>query len=80
MQKYKFRVVLGLVLLYIAMLLNWQWVWGVLFLMWVIPDIFTGITYFIEPVEKTSHPFLYWIIIGSWLWMSVYMIAAPIFS
>lgn len=79
MQKSKFRTVIGLILLYVAVLLDWQWVWGILFLVWVVPDIFSGITYFIEPVERKTHPFLYWFIIASWLWMSIYMIASSFF-
>lgn len=79
MQKSKIRTILGLVLVYVAIFLNWQWIWGVLFLVWVIPDLISGITYFMEPVERKEHPLLYWIIVLSWLWMSLYMIATPFF-
>lgn len=79
MQKSKIRTIIGLVLLYIAVFSDWQWLWGVLFLIWVIPDLFTGITYFIEPVEKKTHKILYWAIVLSWIWMSIYMIATPFF-
>lgn len=65
---------MGLILLYVAVFFNYSWIWGVLFLFWVIPDIFTKVTYFIEPIERITHPILYWFIILSWLWMSVYMI------
>ena len=68
----KWRTIIGLILMYIAIWNNWQWAWGILFLLWVIPDIFSGITYFIEPIEKKEHPILYWIIIVSWLLMSIY--------
>lgn len=77
MKNSKVRTILGLILLYTAVLLNWEWVWGVLFLIWVIPDLFSGITYFIEPVEKKENPILYWIIVMSWLWMSIYILATP---
>ena len=79
MQQAKFRTILGLILLYIAVLLNWLWIWGILFLVWVIPDIFSGVTYFMEPVEKEKDPVLFWVIIVSWLWMSIYMILMPFF-
>jgi hypothetical protein len=52
--------------------MNWEWAWGVLFLFWVIPDIFSGITYFIEPIDKKQNPILYWIIIASWILMAIY--------
>lgn len=75
----KWRSIIGLVLLYNAVIMGWEWMWGVLFLIWVIPDIFSGVTYFIEPVHKKENPFLYWAIILSWLWMSVYLIAMELF-
>ena len=31
-KSFKWRTVLGLILLYLAMWFNWQWIWGVLFL------------------------------------------------
>lgn len=68
----KWRSILGLLLMYIAMWYNWQWIWGILFLLWVIPDILSGVTYFIEPIEKSENPILYWIIIISWILMAIY--------
>ncbi|PZW42609.1 hypothetical protein LX95_00925 [Mesonia algae] len=71
----KWRTILALVLMYVAMIMNWSWAWGILFLLWVIPDINTGITYFIEPIEKKENPLLYWIIIASWILMAIYSIS-----
>ena len=71
----KWRTILGLVFIYIAMWFNWQWAWGILFLLWVIPDLMTGVTYFMEPVEKKENPILYWTIIISWILMSLYSMA-----
>jgi len=68
----KWRTIIALVLMYIAMLMNWTWAWGILFLLWVVPDILSGMTYFIEPIEKKEHPLLYWIIIVSWILMAIY--------
>ena len=72
----KWRTILGLIFIYIAMWFDWQWAWGVLFLLWVIPDLMTGVTYFMEPIEKKEHSVLYWIIIVSWILMSLYSIAS----
>ena len=71
----KWRTIIALILMYIAMLMNLTWAWGILFLLWVVPDIRTGITYFIEPVEKKESPLLYWIIIVSWILMAAYSIS-----
>ncbi len=74
--KIKWRTILGLILMYIAMWFNWQWAWGILFLIWVIPDIYTGNTYFIEYIEKKSSPILYWVIVVSWILMALYSMAS----
>ena len=71
----KWRTITALALMYIALIMNWEWAWGILFLFWVIPDIFTGITYFIEPVSKKKNPVLYWVIIVSWLLISIYSLS-----
>lgn len=68
----KWRTVVALILMYIAMFMNWEWAWGILFLFWVIPDIFSGVTYFIEPIEKKQNPILYWVIVVSWILMAIY--------
>ena len=75
MEKIKWRTILGLILVWVATILNWQWIWGVLFLIWIIPDFFTGVTYFIEPITKKDNPFLYWLILISWVALSVLTIA-----
>ncbi|MDW3648812.1 MAG: hypothetical protein R8P61_17220 [Bacteroidia bacterium] len=79
MKERKWRTIAGLILLYIAVLMNLSWVWGILFLLWVIPDLFSGITYFLEPISKNEHPVLYWLIMLSWVWMAVYMLLIPFF-
>ena len=71
----KWRTIIALVLMYIAIIMNWQWTWGILFMLWVVPDIITGMTYFIEPIEKKDHPLLYWVIITSWILMALYSIS-----
>ena len=72
----KWRTIIGLILLAAAMVMNWTWMWGLLFLYWVIPDLFTGVTYFIEEIRKDEHPILYWIIVVTWISLSLYMFSA----
>jgi hypothetical protein len=71
----KWRTILALVLVYLATFMNWNWVWGVLFLYWVLPDIFSGVTYFVEPIYKKEHPNLYWVIILSWILLALYSLS-----
>ncbi|CAM1345653.1 hypothetical protein [Tenacibaculum amylolyticum] len=71
----KWRTIIALILMYLALFFNWEWMWGVLFLIWVVPDLFSGVTYFIEPITKQGHPVLYWIIITTWLLMAIYSLS-----
>lgn len=68
---FKWRSILALVLMYIVMFFDMQWVWGLLFLLWVIPDLRSGTTYFLEEVRRDINPFEYWAIVGSWIIMSL---------
>ncbi len=72
----KWRTSVGLVLLAVALLMDWTWMWGLLFLFWVVPDFFTGVTYFIEEIRRDEHPLLYWIIVVTWTGLSLYMLTA----
>ncbi|MEW7290243.1 hypothetical protein [Aquimarina sp. 2304DJ70-9] len=71
----KWRTIIALILMYVAIIMDWQWAWGILFLLWVIPDLVSGTTYFIEPIDRTTNPFLYWVIIISWILMALYSIS-----
>lgn len=68
----KWRTVIALILMYCSIFMNWEWMWGILFLFWVIPDLFSGETYFVEPIFKKVHPNLYWVIVISWILMALY--------
>ncbi|MEM7336788.1 MAG: VOC family protein, partial [Chloroflexota bacterium] len=63
---FKWRAILGLLLVVTAIFLEADWVWGLLFLLWVIPDIRSGVTYFFEPVERQQNPIIYWLIVSTW--------------
>lgn len=72
----KWRTIVALILMYIIFIMDWSWMWGILFLFWVIPDLVTGSTYFIEPIHKKEHPILYWIIVVSWILMALFSLSS----
>ena len=76
MTNFKWRTVIGLFLIYLSAVLypKYQWFWGVLFLYWVIPEIFTGSAYFMEPIHRLENPILYWLIIITWLALGSYIL------
>lgn len=69
---FKYRTFFALISIYVAVVFNWQGVWGLLFLTWFIPDLRSGQTHFVEPITRRETPIWYWLIVGSWLWMAVY--------
>ncbi|MEM8906440.1 MAG: hypothetical protein AAGD05_01235 [Bacteroidota bacterium] len=75
----KWRTLLGLGFMYLAIGFDWQWAWGILFLLWVVPDLMQGVTYFIEPIEKQKYPILYWLIMASWILMGLYSVSTLFF-
>lgn len=67
----KWQTILGLVFLVFAIVMDWSWVSGLLFLFWTIPSFYSEVVYFIEPIEKKKDPVLYWIIMVLWLGLSL---------
>ncbi len=52
--------------------------WGVLFIMWTIPALYSGRTHLVEEIDRRDHPALYWLIVVTWLALSLYLIAADL--
>jgi len=74
----KWRAIVGLIGVYLIVLLEQDWAWGLLFLYWVVPDLKTGVTYFIQAVDRRHSPATYWAIVGTWLAMSAYLLIEAI--
>ncbi len=72
MQTIKWKTIIGLILLVLAIYFNIGWAWGVLFLFWAITDLINKRTYFIEDVPRSTNPILYWIIVVIWLGLAIY--------
>jgi len=73
---FKPLTILALGIVYMAVVFNIEWMWGLLFLLWLSKDIRSGQTYLVEPVYRATNPILYWVILLSWFWMSVYLLLA----
>ena len=71
----KWRTIIALLLMYVAVVMNWEWMWGILFLVWVIPDMYSEVTYFIEPIYKRENPIIYWVIIVTWVLFALYSLS-----
>ncbi|MEM6784106.1 MAG: VOC family protein [Bacteroidota bacterium] len=72
----KWKAVLGLILVAVAVLFSLDWVWGVLFLLWALADVRLGATHFIEVVERRRNPVVFWLIVGTWVSLAAYVLLA----
>ena len=78
--RFKPRTLLTLIVIYIAVGFDLQWLWGVLFLIWLIPGLLTGYTHLVEPISRDENPVWYWLITGTWLWMAAYLLLESLFN
>ena len=71
----KWKTLLALAILWIGVVFEVYLIWGILFLLWVIPALKSGETYLVEPIKKLEHPVLYWALVSTWIVLSAVMIA-----
>lgn len=77
----KWKALAGLALITVGFIMNWYWVWGILFLAWAIGDIRRRNTHLLEEVHRSETPILYWIIVLIWLICSLLAFSTlPVFA
>ncbi|MGI9278324.1 MAG: hypothetical protein ACR2PX_01685 [Endozoicomonas sp.] len=71
--------VICLVVVYVALLLEWCWLWGLMLLLWGLLDLVRQSTWLIIPVARKEFPVVYfaivitWILLGGyWLYLDAY--------
>lgn len=64
----------ALAIVVVAVLFDYQWIWGLLFLIWSAPSLVTGVVFLVEPVHRAENPRLFWIITILWLGLSLTLI------
>lgn len=65
--------------LLVAAVLGLYWVWGLLFLWWLVPSIMTGQTALVFDISRDQDPVLFWIVAILWAVFGLMMIAASVF-
>jgi len=70
----KWKSIIALLLAAGSTILDLYFVWGLLCLFWSVENIKNKEAYFVEKVEKTTNPILYWVIIAVWLGMGGYYV------
>ena len=70
---------IALPVLLVATLLGIYWVWGLLFIWWVIPTIMNGQAFLMFAVNHDEDPVLFWAIVVLWAVLGLMMIGASVF-
>ena len=71
MNDIKWKSILGLIILLLAVYFSWNWLWGLFFLYWVVGDVIRGETYFFDHISRWDDPVLYWCLMVSWTGLSL---------
>ena len=69
------RPALALLLVWIGTVSGWNWIWGLLFLSWTVPALYSGRVHLVESVEREHNPLLFWSIVATWVLLSLALIA-----
>ena len=64
---FKNRSAIVLVLIYISLLVQTYWFFGVLLLLWLVQDFFRKETYIMNVIRRDDSPILYWLTLITWL-------------
>ncbi|WP_282610446.1 hypothetical protein [Pelagibius sp. Alg239-R121] len=74
----KWKTIAALAVVYVAILFELNWVWGLLFIMWLVPAVYSGRTHLVEEVARSENPILFWLILGTWFVLSIYLVLADL--
>ena len=76
--RYRIRAILSLILIYVSIITEWNWLWGLLLLAWVVTDLRSGETWLSESVSRQHNPVLYFLIVLTWLLLGGYLVLQPV--
>jgi hypothetical protein len=79
MSKMRLMNYLALPVLLLAAVLQIYWLWGLLFLWWIVPSVMAGQTALVFDVERDKDPVLFWAVVTLWALFGLMMVAASLF-
>ncbi|MCY3630753.1 MAG: hypothetical protein F4120_02255 [Rhodothermaceae bacterium] len=63
--------VVALAVLLVATLMNWMWIWGILFIYWAVPAFLTSETHLVGPISRDTQPVIFWLVTVLWIVLGV---------
>ena len=70
----RWLTLVALAIVVLALIFDLNFIWGLLFLFWAGPSLFTGVTFLVEPIHRSENPWLFWTIVSLWLGLSLTLI------
>ena len=70
----RWLTLVALAIVVVALVFDLNFIWGLLFLFWAGPSLFTGVTFLVEPIHRSENPWLFWTIVTLWLGLSLTLI------
>lgn len=67
-------VIVALVLIYAGLYFDLNFIWGILFLVWTFPSIYTREVHLVQNIERDESPVLYWLILLTWIALGILLI------
>ena len=65
--------------LLVATWLGWNWLWGLMFLWWLVPSVLYGEAFLVNEVKREEDPALFWFVVILWALFGCMMVAADLF-
>jgi len=66
----KWRTLVALIPLVLAIVMKWWWFFTLLFLLQIVFALLEGKVEYVEEVKKSEHPIIYWLVIGVWIFLA----------
>ena len=70
----RWLTLVALAIVVLALIFDLNFIWGLLFLFWAGPSLFTGVAFLVEPIHRSENPWLFWTIVTLWLGLSLTLI------
>ncbi|MYB87304.1 MAG: hypothetical protein F4X85_08850 [Acidimicrobiaceae bacterium] len=67
----------ALAALWLMTLAEQYWIYAVLFLAWAVYDLATGESHFIQRVTRRHEPVTYWLVVSTWILLTVLWLIYP---
>ncbi len=67
------------VALMVSTALGYQFLWGVLFLYWTVPNFYSGHAFLVSDVRRDEDPVLFWSVQGAWCVLGLSLIVFDFF-